>query len=39
MTVANDDKKHYGTPVPKHNAMNKYNGTYLLTYSMEQSPS
>jgi len=27
MTVANDDKRHYGTPVPKHNAMNEYNGS------------
>ena len=27
MTVANDDKRYYGTPVPKHNSMNKYNGS------------
>jgi len=27
MIVADDDKKIYGTPVPKHNAMNEYNGS------------
>jgi len=27
MTVADDDKKHYVIPVPKHNAMNEYNGS------------
>jgi hypothetical protein len=27
MTVVNDDKGLYGTPVPKHNAMNEYIGS------------
>ena len=27
MTVANDDRRHYSYPVPKHNAMNEYNGS------------